>query len=145
MLRPGPADVDRAMPKSMISAWPSASIMMLAGFRSRWTTPASCAAARPDATCRAIDERAIDWQPAFLLQQRREVRALDVRHRDVRDAVDLAEIVDADDVLVRDLAREQQLALEPALECLRRLGSSSESGGRITLTATATSSTLSQA
>ena len=50
---------------------------------------------------------------------RREIRAVDVRHRDVLDAVDLAEVVDADDVLVRDLAREQQLALEAALDLLR--------------------------
>ena len=64
-------------------------------------------------------QRAIDRQPALALQDRREIRSLDVRHRDVLDAVDLAEIVDADDVLVGDLAGEQQLALEALLERLR--------------------------
>jgi hypothetical protein len=60
-------------------------------------------------------------QPSFALQNSREVVALDVRHRDVLDAVDLAEIVDAHDVLVRHLARQQQLALEAPLEIARGL------------------------
>ena len=65
---------------------------------------------------------AILGEPAFFLEQRRQVRSLHVRHRDVRDAVDLAEIVDANHVLVRDLAREEKLALEAALEGLGGLG-----------------------
>ena len=55
-------------------------------------------------------------QLAVALQNRREVGAIDVRHRDVLDAVDLAEVVNADDVLVRHLTREQQLALEAPLD-----------------------------
>ena len=51
--RAGPP-VERAMPKSMIIASPSVSTMMLAGFRSRWTTPAACAAASPDIIDRAM-------------------------------------------------------------------------------------------
>ena len=144
IVNPDAPVVERAMPKSMISAWPSPSTMMLAGFRSRCTTPASCAAARPDATSLAKRERAIDRQPAVALQDRREVRSLHVRHRDVRDAVDLAEVVNADDVLVRDLAGEQELALEAALELAGRFRVL-ERSGRITLTATATSSAWSQA
>ncbi len=46
--------VDRAMPKSMISTLSSSLIMMLAGFRSRWTTPALCASTRPATTDRAM-------------------------------------------------------------------------------------------
>ena len=53
------------------------------------------------------------------LRMRRQVRAVDVRHRDVLDAVDLAKVVNPDDVLVGDLAREQQLALEAALDIPR--------------------------
>jgi len=45
--------LDRAMPKSMISVSPLMPIMMLAGLRSRWTTPALCAATRPDTIARA--------------------------------------------------------------------------------------------
>jgi len=41
---------ERARPKSMIRALPSASIMMLAGLRSRWTTPRRCAATSPSHT-----------------------------------------------------------------------------------------------
>ena len=55
-------------------------------------------------------------------QDRRQVRAFDVRHRDVLDAVDLSEVVNADDVLVGDLAGEQELLLEPALDILRPVG-----------------------
>ena len=65
---------------------------------------------------------AILGDPAFLLEQRRQVRSLHVRHRDVRDAVDLAEIVDANHVLVRDLAGQEQLTLEAALAGLGGLG-----------------------
>ena len=42
------------MPKSMMMASASFSIITFAGLRSRWTTPASCAALRPDATWRAM-------------------------------------------------------------------------------------------
>ena len=45
-------------------------------------------------------------------QYRRQIVAFDVRHRDVLDAIDLAEVMNADDVLVRDLAPEEQLVLE---------------------------------
>ena len=105
------------MPKSMISAWSSASIMMLAGFRSRWTTPALCAATSPERyRARDAQHRRRPAACPRASRMRREIGALDVRHRDVLDAVDLAEVVNADDVLVRDLAREQQLALEAALD-----------------------------
>ena len=60
---------------------------------------------------------------ALVAQNRRQVRPLDVRHRDVLDAVDLSEVVNADDVLVRDLTRQEQFLLEAPLDVLR--------GGRI--------------
>ena len=66
-------------------------------------------------------EHAIDRQPSLALQDRGEVRSLDVRHRDVQDVVDVTEIVDADNVGVRDLAREQQLAFEALFEGSGRL------------------------
>ena len=44
---------DRAMPKSMILALPSLSIMTFWGLRSRWTTPRRWASARPSAICLA--------------------------------------------------------------------------------------------
>ena len=74
----------------------------------------------------AGDHRARDLQGAlnrelaFALEQGRKVLALDVRHRDVLDALHLAEVVDAHHVAVRDLPREEELLLEAALERLRR-------------------------
>ncbi|HET9372386.1 MAG TPA: hypothetical protein VFO19_19120 [Vicinamibacterales bacterium] len=43
-----------ANPKSSTFAVPSDLTLMLAGFRSRWTMPASCAVSRATATCLAI-------------------------------------------------------------------------------------------
>ena len=65
-------------------------------------------------------ERACNWELPFLREQLGEVRAVDERHRDVLDAVDLAEIVNADDIDVRDLPRQHELALEATLELLGR-------------------------
>ncbi len=67
-------------------------------------------------------ERPIDRQPAVAPHDRRQVRSLHERHRDVFDAVELAEIVNPNDVLVRDTAGEEQLALEAFLDELRLQG-----------------------
>ena len=61
-----------------------------------------------------------DRQLRRVAQNGRQVGAFDVRHRDVLDAVDLSEVVDADDVLVRDLPGQQQFLLEATLDVLRR-------------------------
>ena len=64
-------------------------------------------------------EHSIEGQPPLLFQDGRQIRSVHVRHRDVGDAVDLAQIVNADDVAMRDLPGEQQFALEALLERLR--------------------------
>ena len=61
-------------------------------------------------------------QLALAFQDRRQLLALEERHRDVLDAAHVAHVVHPHDVLVRDPAGEQQLLLEPALEHARRLG-----------------------
>ena len=104
------------MPKSITRPSPSLSTMMLAGLRSRCTTPARCAARQPRRHAAGDDHHPRHRQLALALQDGRQVLAVDERHRDVLEAVDLADVVDADDVLVRDLAGEQQLLLEPLLE-----------------------------
>ncbi len=43
-----------ASPKSKTFTLPSSVILILAGFRSRWITPASCAASNASAICFAI-------------------------------------------------------------------------------------------
>ena len=55
------------------------------------------------------------------LQDRGEIRALEERHRDVLDAVDFTEIVNADNVLVGHLASQDEFLLEPALHFPGRL------------------------
>ncbi len=42
---------ERAIPKSIIRALPSLSIIMLLGFKSRWMTPNRCASTKPSQTC----------------------------------------------------------------------------------------------
>ena len=78
--------IERAMPKSMITGVPSASIITLAGFRSRCSTRAAWAAASPEATERAI----VSVRPTDSLPSRRRTLArsspLMSRHRDVLDA-----------------------------------------------------------
>ena len=44
----------RARPKSRIFTAPSAATFTLAGFKSRWTMPASCAASMASTSCRAM-------------------------------------------------------------------------------------------
>ena len=86
----------------------------------------------------------LNRQLALLLDHRGEVVALDVRHRDVLDAVDLAEIVNANDVLVRHLPRQHSSRLNRRSTSAALLGSAVTSG-RMTLIATATPSSASQA
>src|SRR5438105_769260 len=69
---------------------------------------------RYDRACERHDRG--NGQLAVVFQTGREVDAVDVRHRDVLDSIDLAEVVNADDVLVRDLPGEHQFALEAALD-----------------------------
>ena len=60
-------------------------------------------------------ERLVLRKPADPLQQRGEILAVDVLHRQEVLAVDLADVVDAADVGMRDLARDAHLGVE-ALE-----------------------------
>ena len=57
-------------------------------------------------------EGLVGGQPADAQQQRRQVFAVHVFHGDERHAFDLADVVDAADVGVRDLARHAHLAVE---------------------------------
>ena len=57
-------------------------------------------------------DRLVLRDPADASQQRGEVLAVDVLHREEAAAVGFAEVVEADDVLVRDLAGDAQLVVE---------------------------------
>ena len=74
-------------------------------------------------------------QPADPAQQRRQVLAVDVLHRQEAVAVGLAEVVEAADVLVRDLPRDAQLVVEAREAALvgadaRRAGTSARPADR---------------
>ena len=56
--------------------------------------------------------RAIERQAAFAAQDRVQVLAVDVGHRDELQALDVAQVVNPEDVLVRNLRAEQQLLFE---------------------------------
>ena len=101
-----------AMPKSVMRTSPLPSSITLAGFRSRCSTPRSCAAATPAHSCRAICDRLVRRHPAETPQRRRQVLAVDVLHRQEPAAVGVAQVVEPADVLVRHLARHAQLVVE---------------------------------
>ena len=63
-------------------------------------------------------DRLVHRQVADPLQQRREVLAVHVLHGQEVAAFDLADVVDAADVRVRDLPREAHLRVEPREERL---------------------------
>ena len=91
---------------------PVPSSITLAGLKSRWMTPRSCAAARPAQICRAISSAALLGEAADAAEQRREVLAVHVLHRQERVALDLVDVVDAADVRVRDLPRHPHFGVQ---------------------------------
>ena len=88
---------------------PRPSSITLAGLRSRCRTPRSCAAARPAQIWRAMSSALSAGRRPMRRQQRREVLAVDVLHREempTRVSDDLADVEHAAHVRVRDLARD---------------------------------------
>ena len=77
-----------ARPKSSIFTAPAGVILMLAGFRSRWMMPCSCAASRPSAICRAMGRASSSGSGPL------QVGALDQLHhqRALLDAVDGSDV-----------------------------------------------------
>ena len=73
-----------ARPKSSTLTVPSGRSLMLAGFRSRWTMPCSCAASSASAICRAIAQRLVERnRPARdAIGQRRPVDELEHQRPD---------------------------------------------------------------
>jgi hypothetical protein len=112
------------MPKSMMIAGPSVSSMTFSGFRSRWTTPDDAGGVRRAQTFGNIAgnrQRFRDRQRPPLAQPRRQAGPGNEGHGDVLDAAHLAQIVNAHDVTMGHLPRQQQLAFEAALDVARRL------------------------
>ena len=111
--------VDRAMPKSMIIGSPALSTMMLAGFRVAMNHAGGMRGLETGRNPTRNLQNLRDRDCLFAPDDRRELLALDERHRDEFDAVDFADVMDADDIPVGDLSREQQLLLEAPLQIER--------------------------
>ena len=62
----------------------------------------------------------VDRQPADALQQRRQVLAVHVLHRQIQLAVRLADVVDAAHVRVRELPRQPHFVAQPLRAPARR-------------------------
>ena len=101
-----------ASPKSRILIWPSAATITLAGFRSRWTMPFSCAASRPSAICRAIEmtSGSSSGRPSASIASQRAARH--VFHDERGRAVQLLEAVDVRDVMMAEGGERLRLAIE---------------------------------
>ncbi len=63
-----------------------------------------------------------DGELSGACEEHRQILALDVRHRDIADALGLADVMNPHDVLMRDLAREQELLPETLL-CISHIAS----------------------
>ena len=103
----------RTMPKSRIfSGPPSLSTIRLAGLMSRWTMPVLCAWASPEHRPSIISSLRTSGNRLAAANQLRERLAADELHGDERPAVEDAELVDRDDVGVRQAAGGAGFALE---------------------------------
>ncbi len=98
---------------------------MLAGFRSRWTMPSSCAASRASAIWRAIGSASASGSGPRAMCVR-EVLALDELHHERADAVRLLDAVDGGDVRMIERGERLGLAREPG----EALGVGGDGGGQ---------------
>ena len=91
-----------ARPKSMMRTRPRPSSMMLAGLRSRCSTPRACASPMPAHSWRATSRPFSRGSRPMRLTHGGERLAVDVLHRQVVPAIGLADVEDAADVRVHD-------------------------------------------
>ncbi len=89
-----------ARPKSRTLTCPSLVTNRFSGFTSRWMTPFACAAARPSAICPAYSTafRGADRSPDERLTEHLAIQQL---HRDEAAGVGLADVVDGENVWMR--------------------------------------------
>ena len=91
---------------------PRPSTMMLAGLRSRWTSPLRWAAARP-AQIPAANSAALAPGKRPMREQGGHVFAIHKLHRNVKLPIDFTDIVNAANIRMRDLARGAYLVEKP--------------------------------
>src|SRR6202022_981606 len=100
-----------ASPKSSTFTVPSRRTLTLAGFRSRWMIPCSCAASSASAICFAIGSASAIGDRAAC-NALREVSALDEFHHEGGDASAFFEPIDGGDVRMIQRGERLSLALE---------------------------------
>ena len=109
----GSAVVNLAMPKSRIFGRPSRCRNRFSGLRSRCTMPRAWAAASASAMATPIST-AFRGRDRSATQTLAQVLAIEQLRHDVRLAVGRPDVVDADDIGMRQLARGPGFNLEPA-------------------------------
>ena len=110
---PGAAGSTRlARPKSRILTCPSLVTKTFSGFRSRWMMPFSCAAARPLRDLQRVVHGLLQGDRARVEPAAQRL-ALQQLHDGEGDAVVGAEVVDREDVRMRERRDGLRLALEP--------------------------------
>ena len=88
---------------------------MFCGLKSRWTTPSLCAASSAPHNMPGDLQRALHRQLALGGEKLMQVLSLDIRHGDELHSGGLAQVVNAQDVLVGNFAGQQQFLLEALL------------------------------
>ena len=91
---------------------------MFEGLTSRCTRSLACAASSAEAAWPTISTAVVSGSAPARLQHRPEIAALDQAHVEEQPAVDLAEVVDGDDVRLVQAGRQARLAPEAGLERL---------------------------
>ena len=112
-----------ARPKSSTLTAPSGVTLILAGFRSRWMIPFSCAASSASAICRAMESASssCDGTMADAIRERRSFGQL---HDERAHAFGFFQSVNGGDVRVIERGEQLRLSLEAphALGIARKLG-----------------------
>ena len=109
----GRSAVSLARPKSRILTRPSRVTKTFSGFRSRWTMPLSCAAARPLRDLAGVVD-GLAMRQRRCADARAQRLALEQLRDDVRRALVAADVVDGEDVGVIERAGGARLLLEAA-------------------------------
>ena len=135
MIAPGrviPAALSLAMPKSRILTVPSGPTIRFAGLMSRWTMPASCACARPAQTSSVSCSLRSDGERRPQAHEIGEGFAPHVLHRDERQAVVFADVVDGDDVGMTQAAGRGGFAGETIAKLRRVVAGPEQLDGDVT-------------
>ena len=109
--RPSPIADAFASPKSSTFTTPSGVTLMLAGFRSRWMMPFSCAASSASAICRAMASASVGGDRARARVDPRASRPRLAR-APARERRRLFQAVDRADVRMIERRQHPRLALE---------------------------------